>query len=191
MQSCWLAHAIIYYIKLVKKVISRSLPPPGTPRCSCWCPGLQTGLQDCPAATQTGNQVGPPSQSSPARCQRPIRHCSAHQWLMDGKQQNHCSAVCVAAWCIDINFNVTVLHGFTEIWLCCYVAKQSLTSLFSMTQVRRHSHHPLLSCTHASQALIQSIDHLVRPQHNILNVVIVVSEGRILSELLIIRKGGR
>lgn len=69
---------------------------------------------------------------------------------------------------------------------------RSLTSLFSMTEVRRHCHHPLLSCTHASQALIQSIDHLVRPQHNILNVVIVVSEGKIyLSYFLFICNGGR
>lgn len=56
---------------------------------------------------------------------------------------------------------------------------RSFTSLFSVTEVRRHRHHPLLSDTHASQALIQSIDHLVRPQHHILNVLIVMSGGEI------------
>lgn len=56
---------------------------------------------------------------------------------------------------------------------------KSLTSFFSVAEMRRHRHHPLLSRTHASQALIQSIDHLVRPQHRVLKVLIVVSEEKI------------
>lgn len=45
--------------------------------------------------------------------------------------------------------------------------------------MRRHRQQPLLTGTHAPQALIQPVDHLVAPQHRILNVLIVVSEDEI------------
>lgn len=48
-----------------------------------------------------------------------------------------------------------------------------------MAEMRRHRHHPLLSHAHPPQALIQSVYHLVRPQHRILKVLIVVSEDKI------------
>lgn len=48
-----------------------------------------------------------------------------------------------------------------------------------MAEVRRHRYHPLLSHAHASQAHIQPIDHLVRPQHCILKVVIIVSVDKV------------
>lgn len=55
----------------------------------------------------------------------------------------------------------------------------SLTSFLSVAEVRRHRHHPLLSHAHASQALVQPVDHLVRPQHCILKVLEVVSEDKV------------
>lgn len=45
--------------------------------------------------------------------------------------------------------------------------------------MRRHRQQPLLSGAHPPQALVQPVDHLVAPQHRILNVLIVVSEDEI------------
>lgn len=56
---------------------------------------------------------------------------------------------------------------------------KSLTSSFSVAEMRRHRQQPLLSGAHAPQALIQPVDHLVAPQHRILNVLMVVSEDEI------------
>lgn len=52
-----------------------------------------------------------------------------------------------------------------------------LTSFFSVSEVRRHRDQPLLPDAHALQTLIQPINHLVRPQNCILNVLVVVSVG--------------
>lgn len=79
---CLLLKPIILGAAVIKNV-----PRPGVPLCSCSRPGLQTGLQGFPGATQTGNQAALPSQSSPVQCQRPTQHCLAHQWLTDGKQE--------------------------------------------------------------------------------------------------------
>lgn len=47
-----------------------------------------------------------------------------------------------------------------------------------MSEVRRHRHQPPLPHAHASQAHVQPVDHLVRPDHCILKVVVVVSEDK-------------
>lgn len=59
------------------------------------------------------------------------------------------------------------------------VWSRSLTSFFSVAEVRRHRYNPLLSHAHAPQALVQPVDHLVRPQHCILKVLVVVSEDKV------------
>lgn len=50
-----------------------------------------------------------------------------------------------------------------------------LTSPLSVSEVRRHCNPPLLPDTHAPQALIQPIDHLVLSQSSFLLVLVVVS----------------
>ncbi len=59
------------------------------------------------------------------------------------------------------------------------VWSRSLTSFFSVAEVRWHRYHPLLSHAHAPQTLVQPVDHLVRPQHCVLKVLVVVSEDKV------------
>lgn len=55
-----------------------------------------------------------------------------------------------------------------------FLSIKSLTPFFSVAEVRRHSYHPLLPHAHAAQALVQPVNHLVRPQHGVLKALVVV-----------------
>lgn len=71
------------------------------------------------------------------------------------------------------NQTVFLLMKKSTVW------STSLTSLFSVAKVRRHRYHPLLSRAHAPQALVQPVNHLIRPQHCILKALVVVSEDKV------------
>ena len=71
-----------------------------------------------------------------------------------------------------------------KLFMCLQCRKSRLTSILSMSQVRGDSDHPLLPDTHAPQALVQAVDHLVGSQQRLLVVLVVPSVGQEKKEAL-------